>query len=234
MVWNRSAVTKNSPVFNVGGLGSSASARSVSAGRSDPGYCSPLSSKSTPCSSRLDHSRTRRLTEVRRPSERKIDVIDQRLENLTALLQELRTHVPRSSNHNVQNKAHPSPATMSSTGTPSDGVTPSVEGPSSLSAHSAFINDFVHNLVGADDSRPTDPEMHRTLDVLSRVVHDAKQHPSARESILPNARLQKPALEGSDLPPIQKAVVLINAAKGEYCPTGDCYFSMSATDFIHC
>ncbi|GKT59840.1 fungal specific transcription factor domain-containing protein [Colletotrichum tofieldiae] len=97
-------------------------------------------------------------------------------------------------------------------GQPDSAAGPVVEGNSSLSAHSIFVNDFLQGLIGS--LQKPDPEIRETLDALSSIVSPAKQQASTYEMVLAHARprthLQQ---EKFDLPPIQKAVALIQIAK---------------------
>ncbi|KAL4816217.1 hypothetical protein BDW67DRAFT_55560 [Aspergillus spinulosporus] len=155
--------------------------------------------------------------------ERKIDLLDHRLESITKLLQDLKTQFSVTDN---SNDAHyevsgsgtaPSTTNSSSTHpTPSEPVRgPVVEGESSLSAHSVFVNDFLQGFFKTDQIQQSDPEIQQTLDALLHIVSTSKQQPSAYEFIQKNARPQRHVQQKYKLPPIQKAVTLINAAKAQ-------------------
>jgi hypothetical protein len=141
------------------------------------------------------------------------------------LLQDLRTHIP-STNHGISNQydksRHVAPTSSSIASSPSQTLPPeptgsaAVEGESSLSAHSIFVSDFLQSFVQKDSGQHSDPEIQRTLDVLSDIVSASRQQPRTRELALPNARSQRAWHRNKyELPPIQKAVALIHAAKGE-------------------
>ena len=90
------------------------------------------------------------------------------------------------------------------------------EGESSLTAHSAFANDFMHHVASASPLQSSEPEMRNTLDALSNVVATLREQTVANEMAYPHARpIQRPGPSGYELPPIQKAVELIRIAKSE-------------------
>ncbi|KAK6213104.1 fungal specific transcription factor domain-containing protein [Colletotrichum tabaci] len=157
-------------------------------------------------------------------SEKKIDLIDHRLDSLAKLMGDLKTHISttvaansaNSVNHaSTQATVAPAVASPSThSGQPDSAAGPVVEGNSSLSAHSVFVNDFLQGFIGS--LQKPDPEIRETLDALSHIVSPAKQQASTYEMVLAHARprthLQQ---EKFDLPPIQKAVALIHIAKAQ-------------------
>lgn len=152
-------------------------------------------------------------------SERKIDLIDRRLDGVYRLLEELKTNVL--SRYSPEGGTAPSVATQPSTAnhaSPSSQVRSDantsglvMEGNSSLAAQSVFANDFLQKVV-SEDSRP---EMRERLDALSYVVAAMGRQPAVREMTYPNARpIPQPTLQGCDLPPIEKALEVLKLAKG--------------------
>ncbi|KAF2010912.1 hypothetical protein BU24DRAFT_427102 [Aaosphaeria arxii CBS 175.79] len=149
--------------------------------------------------------------------EKKIDQIDHRLEAMTQLLRDLKTQSSRVSN-NRGSRCDPSGTTcVLSTNAPSpsysdSATTPIVEGQSSLSAHSVFVNEFVQNFVTTDLLGQPDPETRRTLDALSTIANDSNPSNILSEPVAARVKLPSQA-QRRDLPPIQKAVSLIRIAK---------------------
>ncbi|KAH7377288.1 fungal-specific transcription factor domain-containing protein [Pyrenochaeta sp. MPI-SDFR-AT-0127] len=154
-------------------------------------------------------------------SERKIDLLDHRLEAVTKLLEDLKTQMSGSS---TSKESHYDPsrtttAVSTITSSPNHSESASglvVEGESSLSAHTVFVNEFVQNFVDADPLRQTDPEIRSTINVLSHIVSDSKQRNGVNEPVLAHARPQDHLQqERRELPPISKTVSLIRIAKAQ-------------------
>lgn len=155
-------------------------------------------------------------------SERKIDSIEHRLEDITTLLKDIKTHGPTTRDtDNAESEASHPPIIQPSVLPYQDQSHPSetarttvVEGDSSLSAHSVFVNNFLQTFVG---SKPSDPEIQMTMDSLSHIADASSKKPQARESVLPNARVPRHKNQTKfDLPPIQSVVTLIRKAEGAY------------------
>lgn len=99
---------------------------------------------------------------------------------------------------------------------PETTVGPAVEGESSLSAHSVFVNDFVQNVVKADSLQGSTPDIRETLDALSRVVSASKKQLDEFEMAYPRATsVPRPQPQRCELPPIDKVVPLIRLAKSQ-------------------
>lgn len=99
-----------------------------------------------------------------------------------------------------------------------------VEGKSSLSAHSIFVNEFLQDFVQPD------PEIRRNLNDLSNIVSDSRQQGSAGESPRTNVKLQSQCHQKRDeLPPFPKVAALIRLAKGtcKYSTNDSIYSSHS-------
>lgn len=156
-------------------------------------------------------------------SEKKIDLIDKRLQGLTQLLEELRLNW--SSPPTQQSKdasaglLQPTPSTGSTPYghvVPSSSDSPLVEGESSLAAHSVFANDFLQEAVRTGSLQDSSLEMRQTLDSLHHIVDSLRQQTGATEMIYPKARpTPRPVLQSTELPPIQKAVSLFQVFKSK-------------------
>ncbi|KAF5010763.1 hypothetical protein FDECE_3093 [Fusarium decemcellulare] len=167
------------------------------------------------------------VTLVEPASERKIDLIDRRLEAVTQLLKDMKMNMPSAATQSAQQDT-PTPETAGqssaqpSTSTPygnpinSAADSPVVEGESSLAAHGAFANEFLKNAVGTDSLQGASLELRETLDSLHHIVNSLKQQTVATEMHYPSARIApRPSLKGSEMPPIQKAVALIRQCETE-------------------
>ncbi|KAH7165838.1 hypothetical protein EDB81DRAFT_780508 [Dactylonectria macrodidyma] len=199
--------------------------RKIRCDRNSP--CAHCTHAKIPCThldTRPKEKRTRILLSAQ--YERKIDLIDRRLEGVTRLLQEMKTSMPASSTQvTAQDKATPdkvSQPSNSSTSTPfghavqpaSD--SPVVEGESSLAAHSVFANEFLQNAVETGSLQDAGLEMRETLDSLHHIVNALKQQPAASELSYTMANpVPRPTLPGIKLPPIQKTVNVIRQSKNK-------------------
>jgi hypothetical protein len=161
-------------------------------------------------------------------SEKKIDLIDRRLDGVVRLLEELKTQLPAHSQappaHSqappaTRSAAASAPNTVASTSPSSHGshgnhsteITGTVvEGESSLTAHSVFANDLLQKVV----SRDSRPEMHERAEALRHMVEAMKKQPADHEMTYPHAKLIRPAAPpGCDLPPIEKTLEVLKLAK---------------------
>lgn len=162
-------------------------------------------------------------------SERKIDLIDRRLEGVTRLLEEIKTTIPVA---NAQLAAQGKDATPDRTSQPSGSSTSTpfslamqlasnspiieAEAESSLAAHSIFAEDFLQNVIGSDSLQSADLEMRKSLDSLHCIVDALKQQTAGTEMVYTMANyVSRPTLSDIKLPPIQKTVALIHEFKGE-------------------
>ncbi|GKU01982.1 hypothetical protein FLAG1_03094 [Fusarium langsethiae] len=196
--------------------------RKIRCDRNSP--CSHCVHAKIPCThheTRPKEKRTRILLSAQ--YEKKIDIIDRRLETLTELMRDMKTSMTSTnslqSSHNTSpNSSNPprqSPA-HSSTSTPYGHLaqltadSPVIEGESSLAAHGEFANEFLKNAVGTESLQGASLELRETLDSLHHIVSSLKQQTAATEMSYPYARpIPRPTLKNSDLPPIQTAVALI-------------------------
>ncbi|KAJ0158667.1 putative transcriptional regulatory protein C11D3.07c [Colletotrichum tanaceti] len=162
--------------------------------------------------------------------EKKIDLIDRRLDGVVRLLEDLKLHFPVSSSATSTSNpletstfapkpVHLQPKTIaSSISTPASHANsvqtsdPMVEGESSMTAQSIFAHDFLQKAVGDDSSVL---EMRETLDALHSLVDALKQQPAIHELTYPHARpIARLALGDCEMPPVQSAVNAIREAKG--------------------
>ncbi|CAI4210955.1 unnamed protein product [Parascedosporium putredinis] len=138
--------------------------------------------------------------------ERKIDLIDRRLDGVIRLLEDLKMNwQPGPSNPSQQLSPPPKPASSMSTpgSAPSqpEATGPVVEGDSSLTAHSAFANQFFQEVVSTDELQDSSLEMRETLDALRHMVHSLKHQTAASEMSYPNSRPStRVAIPPYDLP----------------------------------
>lgn len=154
-------------------------------------------------------------------SERKIDLIDNKLAKAIGLLEKLQ--VGGSSNE----ISRPSETSRMSTETPLSIPTPAshssqtrqaeaqvVEGESSLAAHSAFANEFLQKVAATDSIQESSPELSETLDELSDIL--TEQATATDEAPYPHARpIQRVNPTRCELPPLKRAIALIRIAKGK-------------------
>ncbi|TIC99987.1 putative transcriptional regulatory protein C11D3.07c [Colletotrichum higginsianum] len=160
--------------------------------------------------------------------EKKIDLIDRRLDGVVRLLEDLKLHFPVPSATSTSKTPDTStfapkplylqPKTVaSSISTPASHANsvqtsdPMVEGESSMTAQSIFAHDFLQKAVGDDSSVL---EMRETLDALHSLVDALKQQPAIHELTYPHARpIARLALGDCEMPPVQSAVNAIREAK---------------------
>ncbi|KAH6972727.1 hypothetical protein BKA56DRAFT_493048 [Ilyonectria sp. MPI-CAGE-AT-0026] len=186
--------------------------------------------------------RTRILLSVQ--YERKIDLIDRRLEGVTRLLEEIKTTIPVA---NAQLAAQGKDATPDRTSQPSGSSTSTpfslamqlasnspiieAEAESSLAAHSIFAEDFLQNVIGSDSLQSADLEMRKSLDSLHCIVDALKQQTAGTEMVYTMANyVSRPTLSDIKLPPIQKTVALIHEFKGKYSNVATWIFDVCPLD----
>ncbi|KAF5528556.1 putative transcriptional regulatory protein [Colletotrichum aenigma] len=148
-------------------------------------------------------------------SEKKIDQIDRRLEQVVGLLQKLPLNAEPTSNASLQ-----SPSGSQGTLTTDPGLAASsvVEGESSLAAQFTFADDFIQKVARGDSPSCTNPggALQQNLQVLSQIVSSYKQLAVTDEIVYPHARLvHRPSFYGCELPPIQETVKVIRVADSQ-------------------
>ncbi|KAG7142068.1 hypothetical protein HYQ45_001493 [Verticillium longisporum] len=162
--------------------------------------------------------------------ERKIDLIDRRLDGVVRLLEDLKLNWPPPTSQPPQSQtgstSNPSPAarnvqssfsTPSSHGAQSVPAGPVVEGDSSLAAHSVFANEFLQNVVNTGDLQGSGLELRETLNSLHHIVDALKQQTTTSEMAYPHGKpTSRPVFQTADLPPIKKAVALLRTATSQW------------------
>lgn len=140
---------------------------------------------------------------------------------MTALLKDLRTQNVNASNGSEL--CHDTSETVclpSGNGGSPDYSEPAtgsvVEGQSSLSAHSLFVKDLVHNLIESDLPGRPDEQIRQTLDALSDIAKGSNIREASGEPLVAQGELEThDQRRRHQLPPIQKAAPLIRLAKGK-------------------
>ncbi|KIL84037.1 fungal specific transcription factor domain-containing protein [Fusarium avenaceum] len=156
---------------------------------------------------------------VVRASERKIDLIDNRLQKAIGLLEKLQAGESSSESSKRYRSPQTSAQTSHSISTPaSDSTQPKraydqvVEGGSSLTAHSAFANEFLQQVAATSCLRDSSPELSNTIDELSSIL--VQDDTAGDELAYPHARpIQQPTLPANEMPPFKKAIALIRLAQ---------------------
>ncbi|KAF7550475.1 hypothetical protein G7046_g8006 [Stylonectria norvegica] len=153
--------------------------------------------------------------------EKKIDLLDRRLQGVTRLLEDLTVNWSQSGSKPSNNTSTTARTPKSNTSTPyghatlpSDSDSPLVEGESSLTAHSVFAHEFLQEAVRTSSLQDSSLEMGETLGSLLHIVDTLKKQTPSTEMIYPHARpVQRHYALSCELPPIQKAVALMSAGK---------------------
>ncbi|KAL6405649.1 hypothetical protein AUP68_11029, partial [Ilyonectria robusta] len=161
--------------------------------------------------------------------ERKIDTLDRRLEQVTLLLQEIKTNLPSTISGSLpptqSKEASPEGTTIYRPSVPSipivlnDTVQATlhsfiVEGESSLAANAVFAHEFLQNFLHTNILEGASLEMNQSLEALQHIVDGFKQKTAATEMHYSKARhIQRPTLPDIKLPPIEKTVSLIRRCK---------------------
>ncbi|KAF4824186.1 putative transcriptional regulatory protein [Colletotrichum siamense] len=161
--------------------------------------------------------------------EKKIDLIDRRLDGVVRLLEDLKLQLPTVATAAASASSAPAAAAKSgalpsqpaatSTSTPASHVNtvqptgPMLEGESSMTAQSIFAHEFLRKTVGDSASVL---EMRETLDALHSLVEGLKQQSASHELTYAHARpVPRPALSEWEMPPVQSAVSVIRDAKAQ-------------------
>ncbi|KAH7120471.1 hypothetical protein EDB81DRAFT_700705 [Dactylonectria macrodidyma] len=198
--------------------------RKIRCDRKSP--CSYCSQAKIPCiqaNTRPKEKRTRILLSAQ--YERKIDVIDSRLEEVTRLLEELQTNLATPAVHAIQtigsSGSSPRPPIPASSSAHFGHVvrrasdSPAIQGESTLAAHSVFANEFLQGAVQTDaipDS--SNIEFRDALSSLHHVVDSMNQQNGANDMSYPDAHpVECVSFRGNELPPMKLTVALIRAAK---------------------
>ncbi|TDZ59899.1 putative transcriptional regulatory protein [Colletotrichum trifolii] len=167
------------------------------------------------------------ITEISFSSEKKIDLIDRRLDGVVRLLEDLKLQLPKAAPAEAaaelpkpaplnavpvtQRPVASSAATPASHGSSTQTTDPMLEGESSMTAQSIFAHEFLQKTVGDASSVL---ELRETLDSLHSLVEALKQQPAAHELTYPRARpVPRPSFSHYEMPPVQSAVAVIREAK---------------------
>lgn len=163
-----------------------------------------------------------------RLSERKIDLIERRLDEVTHLLQALCTcerpqctalhQNEENSETTIQYQMPTASSTTSGHVIQSASHSPVVEGNSSLATHSSFANDYLQNAIRTNSGSLLDsnPEMGDILNHLHQIIDNLKQRPAAIEMPFSRAGpVRNLYLHECKLPPIEKVASLIRNVSSE-------------------
>ncbi|KAL3446140.1 hypothetical protein BJX65DRAFT_296580 [Aspergillus insuetus] len=154
-------------------------------------------------------------------SERKIDLIDSRLEKAIRLLEKLQASELSDGSSRPPGNSQISTETSLSVSTPASDSTQTkwaheqvVAGDSSLAAHSAFANEFLQKVAATNSLQASSPELCDTLDELSSILTQGDG--AGDELAYPHARpIQRASLPEYEMPPLKKAIALIRMAKAK-------------------
>ncbi|KAL2834815.1 hypothetical protein BJY01DRAFT_223918 [Aspergillus pseudoustus] len=166
--------------------------------------------------------------------ERKIDLIEERLDRLGDFVEKLTTQL--STSNSGPSVPEGLPVALSTPSQVTIGgpvvephlvkVEPGPEcgtnrvevlkGQSSLSAHSSFAVDFLQKAVGTEQGNASESEFRALLDTLSPIVGAFTSQPVRPTPLFPFARSGLNGnSQGIEMPPIQTAVALLRLAEGE-------------------
>ncbi|RDW74378.1 Zn(II)2Cys6 transcription factor domain-containing protein [Aspergillus mulundensis] len=155
--------------------------------------------------------------------ERKIDLIERRLDGIIEMLHDLKVSRPSTERSWARSTQTPStesqstPAVSSHEPQADSAGGPLVAGDSLLTAHSAFANEFLQSFLSTDSVQNCSLELRQTLDALAHTVATLKKQTTSSDIIDPHLTpAPRLRLQGFELPPIEKAVALIPLAKCEY------------------
>ncbi|KAL3444514.1 hypothetical protein BJX65DRAFT_297640 [Aspergillus insuetus] len=163
--------------------------------------------------------------------ERKIDLIERKLDRLGDLVERLTSQLS-SSNPGTPLPKHSSVPTPTSSEV--SNIQPVVQahprkprayptskrglskGQSSLSAHSSFAVDFLHNAVGSEEGKEAENEFRALLDTISPIVDAFTSQPIQPTPLFPFSRPEPfTGVPGSEMPPIETAVALLRLSEGD-------------------
>ncbi|SPO01632.1 uncharacterized protein DNG_04306 [Cephalotrichum gorgonifer] len=155
-------------------------------------------------------------------NERKIDIIDRRLDDVVRLLEELKTDRQPSATSESTKEQSASTRAPSSASTPpihaikTESDDPVIEGDSSLTAQTLLANEFLEQVVNTEQLQGASLELRETLDSLRHIMSTLRQHNSSGSASYDNASpVPGPTRPTGELPPIEKVVKMLRVAKGE-------------------
>lgn len=154
-------------------------------------------------------------------SERKIDVIDRRLNDVVRMLQDLKTERQTSTGPEPAN--HTPPFTRAQSSTPAghavktEADDPVIEGDASITEQGVFANEFLNKVVNTELLQDASLELRETLDSLRHIMSTMKQQSSSGSTTYSNAApVPGPSKPAGEMPPIDKVVSMVREAGGTY------------------
>ncbi|GAB1202337.1 hypothetical protein APSETT445_000949 [Aspergillus pseudonomiae] len=166
------------------------------------------------------------------PSEKKIDLIEDRLSSIEQVLRDVKATVTSSTPAETCFHATPDSRQMTSSasGLASDVNAaldehesgPAFEGNSSLAAHSAYASQFLETAVSRSALQLSSPTINTALSTLKQLVNmqDHQAHPSSRDVRFPNQKaIPRSGLRNLNLPPVQVVLPLLRHVKEEHATT---------------
>ncbi|KAJ0415257.1 hypothetical protein BJY00DRAFT_327169 [Aspergillus carlsbadensis] len=166
--------------------------------------------------------------------ERKIDLIERKLDRLGDLVERLTSQL---SSSNPETPLPKCPSVPTPTSSEVSNIQSAVQtlpqnsshgrayptrkrglskGHSSLSAHSSFAVDFLHNAVGSEEGNDSQIEFRALLDTISPIVDAFTSQPNQPAPLFPFARPEpSTGVLDSEMPPIATAVALLRLSEGE-------------------
>ncbi|GAB1193001.1 hypothetical protein APSETT444_002203 [Aspergillus pseudonomiae] len=169
---------------------------------------------------RVERSRKWNLSDF--PSEKKIDLIEDRLSSIEQVLRDVKATVTSSTPAETCFHATPDSRQMTSSasGLASDVNAaldehesgPAFEGNSSLAAHSAYASQFLETAVSRSALQLSSPTINTALSTLKQLVNmqDHQAHPSSRDVRFPNQKaIPRSGLRNLNLPPVQVVLPLL-------------------------
>ncbi|KAL2132145.1 hypothetical protein VTI74DRAFT_4151 [Chaetomium olivicolor] len=192
-------------------------ARKIRCNRESPcAHCLHAKIECTHSEGRPKEKRTRIL--LSHQYEKKIDLIDRRLDGVLRLLEEIKIQLPSPSSQPAEatSSARFASSSPASHVSHAETVGTVVEGESSLTAHSVFANNLLHKVV----SRDSRPEMREGIDALRHAVEAMRTQPATHEMTYPHARATRQVVpEGCELPPIGKTLEMLKLARSSKQPS---------------
>lgn len=161
-------------------------------------------------------------------SEKKIDLIEERLGSIEQVLRELRSSIGTSHKSPPEPFYHATPASGQVTPSTAEFQSnttaavdqheagPAFEGNSSLAAHSAYASKFLETAVSRSALQMSTPKMGAALSALKQMVNmQDNQINSSREVRFPNQRaMPTSGLRDLIMPPIQSVLPVLRRLKG--------------------
>ncbi|GMG29669.1 unnamed protein product [Aspergillus oryzae] len=173
-------------------------------------------------------SRDRKWNHSDFPSEKKIDLIEDRLSSIEQVLRDVKSTITSSTPAETCFHATPDSGqlTPSTSGlVPDINATldqhesgPAFEGNSSLAAHSAYASQFLETAVSRSALQLSSPTINTALSTLKQLVNmqDNQAHPSSRDVRFPNQKaMPRSGLRNLNMPPVQVVLPLLRHMKAD-------------------